>query len=320
MTLNLTLATPQYIIQTSDRRMISVPDGRILNDEANKGLVVKADDGIFSITFAGIGLCNGKRMDMWLAEKLLDNGVPELPVHKGVEILANLATDWFRTFPRMVDKRHTFIIAGWEKQGNDSRAVIWRVENCLSKEGGALESAKDTFDIVRFDIGNSRANLQGSGLVGAFSRDDRRRLEAMVRTKFSPNQAREMLVDIIKRASRDPKWSWGINGNVLAVLLTPSGQVEATHYDSLGKLSRYVPFVLWYRQGRNYVAGDGWCSSSSGLVYQFGDLMFIETPGVKGTKEEVDFMFRFTDAKYKKEQLADKIDIIKAFKIERKGI
>jgi hypothetical protein len=55
MTLNLTLATPRYIIQTSDRRTTSVPDGRIINDEANKGLVVKADDGIFSITFAGIG-------------------------------------------------------------------------------------------------------------------------------------------------------------------------------------------------------------------------------------------------------------------------
>ena len=231
MTLNLTLATPQYVIQASDRRMTSVPDGRILNDEANKGLVVKADDGIFAITFAGIGLYNGKRMDMWLAEKLLDNGVPELPVHKGVEILTNLATSWFRTFPKTVDKRHTFMIAGWEKQGNNSKAVIWRVENCLSREGGALKSAKDTFGIVRFDIGNSRVNLQGSGLVNAFSRDDRRRLEAMFRTKFSPIQAREMLVDIIKRASRDPKWSWGINKNVLTILLTPNGQIEATHYD-----------------------------------------------------------------------------------------
>lgn len=315
MTLNLTLATPQYIIQTSDRKMISIPDGRVVNDEANKGLVVKADDGIFSVTFAGIGVCNKKRMDMWLAEKLLDNGVPELPVQRGVEILANLATNWFGTFPKTVDKRHTFTIAGWEKKGGESRAVVWRVANCLSEEGRTLESAKDTFDIERFDIGTSRVHYQVSGLVDAFSRDDRRRLEAVFRTKPNPNQIKEMLVDIIKRASRNPKWSWGINGNVLALLLAPSGQVEATHYDSSGKLSRYVPFVLWYYQGRNYVAGDGWCSSLSGLAYQFGGFLFTETPGGTGTEEKMDFRFRFIDAKYKKEQPAGDVDIIKTFKI-----
>ena len=60
MTLNITLVMPSYIIQVSDRRMISVPSGKVYDDEANKGVVVKADDGIFSVIFSGIGNSVGK--------------------------------------------------------------------------------------------------------------------------------------------------------------------------------------------------------------------------------------------------------------------
>ena len=41
MALNITLAMPWYIILASDRRMISVPDGKPQDDEANKGIVLE---------------------------------------------------------------------------------------------------------------------------------------------------------------------------------------------------------------------------------------------------------------------------------------
>lgn len=207
MTLNITLATPSYVIQASDRRMVSIPEGKVCDDEANKGLVIKADDGVFSITFAGIGRIYGKRVDIWLAEKLLDEGVPELPISQGVQVISRLATDWFGTFPKNLNKRHSFIIAGWEKSGNDSSAVAWRISNSITDDGKTLESAMNTFHVKKFDIKKPRALLQISGLTGAFSRDDKRRIEALLKTKLTPDKAEEALVNTIKRAALNPKWS-----------------------------------------------------------------------------------------------------------------
>lgn len=315
MTINITLATPNYIIQTSDRRMISIPDGNIYDDDANKGLVMKSDDGICSITFAGIGLHNGKRVDIWLAEKLLDEGVPELPIHQGVEVIAKLATDWFSTFPQGIDKRHIFIITGWELSKHDAIPVVWRVANCITEDGSTLESAGDAFDVLKSEVGKSNALLQASGLTGIFSRNERRRIKALLRIKSSPDKVEATLVDIIQKASHNPQWAWGINDNVLAILLTANGKARATSYSAYMRYSRYIPLLLWYERGRNYIVGDGKCSSSEDLVYQFGPLMFLAPPANNIEKQEtvVDFKFRFSEAKHKSESLGH-ISIMRAFK------
>ena len=56
------------------------------------------------------------------------------------------------------------------------------------------------------------------------------------------------------------------------------------------------------------------------VLHMINGLRYLGQNDCLTKNEFLDFMFRFTDAKYKKEQLADKIDIIKAFRIERKGI
>jgi hypothetical protein len=312
LTFNMTLATPGFVIQASDRRMVSVPDGKVFNDDANKGLVIKADDGVFSITFAGIGSYYGKRVDHWLAEKSLDEGVPELPISRGVQIISKLATDWFTTFPKSLDKRHSFIIAGWEKLGNDSRAVAWRISNSVSENEETPGSDMDTFHVKRFDIKKGRALLYITGLTGAFSRDDRRIIEALLKTEVTLDKAEEALVDNIRRASSNPKWSWGINGNVRAILVDWSGKVRATQYPISGRPTRYIPLCMWYEAGRNYVAGDGWCSTN--WTYRIGPIMYImpPSPPVDKHDEKVDFLIRFSEAKHKKDAVRD-IEVIKAY-------
>jgi len=312
LTFNVTLMTPGYIIQASDRRMVTLPDWKVFDDEANKGLVIKADDGVFSITFAGIGRFHDKRVDIWLAEKLLANGVPELPMSQGVQIIANLATDWLRDFPKGFNKRHVFIVAGWENWGNGSRAVVWKIANDMSEGGVSVEPAKDIFDVRRFDGRKSEALVQISGLTGAFSRDDKRRLEAVLKTKMTLDKTEKAVVDTIKRASLKTKWQRGINGNVLAVLLDKKGRVRATQYPISGKASRYIPLLLWYEAGRNYVVGDGWCAPN--WNYKFGPLMLVNTPSHIGQSQDgnLDFLIRFEEAKHKKELVRD-ICVIKAW-------
>ena len=51
MTINITAITPYFVIQASDRRMTAIPNGSY-DDDANKGLLLQSDDGVFAVTFA----------------------------------------------------------------------------------------------------------------------------------------------------------------------------------------------------------------------------------------------------------------------------
>lgn len=137
MTLNITTVAPDCIVQASDRRMVAMPSGKPESDSANKGLILEAEDGVFAITYAGIGRYAAKRTDIWLAERMADEGVPELPICKGISMIADLATDWFRKFPKSADRRHTFVVAGWE-QGSQPTPRLWSIGNCLADDGGTL--------------------------------------------------------------------------------------------------------------------------------------------------------------------------------------
>ena len=311
MTLNITLVTPQYIIQASDRRGVSwdgVNKGQPCDDEANKGLVLQADDGIFAITFTGIASCNGQRTDLRLAEGMLDEGVPELPVRQGINIIARLATKWFRTFPTSLDKRHTFVIGGWERSRTKPRAALWTVTNYVAEDGRTpLDSAKDVFDVQKHAIRPSGGFLLLSGQHDAVSRNDRKRLEAALRAGAHPDRLEMALVDTVRAAASKAKWANMINGNVLAILLAPRGEVRASHYPSSGNVSRYIPLFAWYEAGRNYVSGDGWTFGSGTQGYQFGPSMFVRPPSIPAMIPEakVKFLFRMTEAKHKREPVGD---------------
>lgn len=313
MTLNITLVMPSYIIQVSDRRMISVPGGKVYDDNANKGVVVKADDGIFSVLFAGIGKIGTQRVDLWLAERMLDEGIPELAVRDAGGIIARLSTDWFNTFPENIDRRHTFTLAGWEKSITGSVPVVWRVTNCVTHDDVSLEKANDSFDAWKIPLRPSYVGVFVSGLGGAITRQSKQNIQAALRARATPIRMEQVLVDIIRTAAADPKWAWGINNNILSIILVNSGEVQATHY--AGQIcTRYVPPILWYEAGRDYIAGDAQITSKQNKIFQFGPMTFAASPSNPSTQEEaeIDFHFRFKDAIYKKESLGN-VSLVKVF-------
>lgn len=279
MTLNLTLLTPGHIIQTSDRRMVSMPDGKPINNQANKDLVLEAADGIFAITFAGVGLYRGERVDLWLGGRMLDEGVPELPINDGLEIIRQLATDWFRTFPETVDKRHTFVVAGWDSSTAKPRPAIWTVTNCTSADDKMLEQARDVFHVRKYPFRGSRAAVHGFGLHQAIARSERRRLEAALRKSAQLDRAEEALVAMVRAAAHKPKWSWGINGEVMSIALSPHGQARCTFYSESAPASNYAPLFVWYEAGRNIAAGDVEITPAAGFGYRFGKAMLVASPG-----------------------------------------
>jgi hypothetical protein len=312
MTLNMTLITSAYVVQASDRRMVELPSGRIVNDKANKGLILQSEDGIFAVTFAGVGMYRGKRVDEWLAEKAAEEGVPEVPIERGVEMIRQVASDWFRTFPGGVDKRHTFVVAGWTGVGTSPEASIWVITNHGDERGRALETAAAEFAARCLPIRPRTAQFHAFGLIGSVERAERRRLDAVMRKNPDFDRAEAAVVDSIRSAATKPAWSWGINRDVLAVTLSPAGQARSTFYPQSAASYNYAPYVIWHSAGNNYIAGDADVLPSTGVDYLLGECLLIAPPGgdarhdlTPNDVEEIGFRFRMSDAKFKKEATGD---------------
>ena len=69
MTLILTVATGQNIFQASDRRL-TMPDGVLRDDEANKAICVRCRNAHFVIAYTGLAEIGAKRTDAWIVEQL----------------------------------------------------------------------------------------------------------------------------------------------------------------------------------------------------------------------------------------------------------
>lgn len=205
MTLTATFFTPAYVIQVSDRRMISLPSGQLVDDDANKGVVLQADDGVFAITFAGVGAYAGKRMDLWLAERMAAEGVPELPIARGIEVIVREATQYFSTFRGSVDKRHSFVVAGYGNSVSGATARAWAITNCITRGGELADVANDVFEVLEFKPHGSGGGLLVFGLARAIARADRRRFEAAARKSGDMNHIEAALVDMVRRPARRTK-------------------------------------------------------------------------------------------------------------------
>jgi hypothetical protein len=77
MTLIVTAMSPYRIVQASDRRL-TLPGGKLHDDEAIKAVTVKCDDAYFSVAYTGTAYMLDKhtrkweRTDRWIAHSLHD--------------------------------------------------------------------------------------------------------------------------------------------------------------------------------------------------------------------------------------------------------
>ncbi len=68
MTLILTLATPRYILQVSDR-LVTRGDSRF-DPASNKIVIYHAKNALVAIGYSGLAYLEGVPTDQWIAQKL----------------------------------------------------------------------------------------------------------------------------------------------------------------------------------------------------------------------------------------------------------
>jgi hypothetical protein len=101
MTLNVSLLADGYVVQASDRRLTRINHRNqieLVEDNANKAIVLCCADGQVAITYTGLGSCRGTRVDEWVVDTPQDHGLCELPLETAVHQFSEIATNWFASF------------------------------------------------------------------------------------------------------------------------------------------------------------------------------------------------------------------------------
>jgi len=270
MTLNITVLTPSVIVQTSDRRMVDARTGKLLDDGANKAVVVHCADGVLAVTFAGIGRVGNVRIDDWLLESMQDAGIAELEIRRVCPFIANAATHLFREFPLGIAKRHAFVVAGWTREGTARAPKCWVVANGPETVWGDNSAACDRFSVRSVRSSARAGQVVLTGMLDAVSRNDRKRLAGLLSAAKTAEAIEASSVAAIRGAAAKPAYEWAIGKSCMAVSLTPSAAVSARCYGDGDEPWNWGPHLLWYYGGRSFSVADVQALPSGNYALAFG--------------------------------------------------
>jgi hypothetical protein len=283
MTLTVTAATADYILQVSDRRFIVLDDSgrgrRISTDEGNKQLVVVAPRLVMGVTFTGLaelGLLAGKQdrverfTSTWMMMQISKAKAPEEGMDACAESLRSAADLLFDELYQRHERRypHSFVLAGYES--GDLRPRLCMVTNCVSPSFKTGETEAE-FSVRRIE---SRRPFCLAGLTAAFDSDAPARIRALARKRPRRQVLADLVINEIRRAASHGKYGSGIGRECMALFLGPDGTRESMYYPTHGLPVTYGPNILDATSGTHQYIANPAHMSTSGPLPPGTDLVF----------------------------------------------
>lgn len=216
MTLILSCATQEYVVQVSDRRLVTLPDGQLRDDDTNKAVVFCG-----RMVFAYTGLAkleNNEGTDVWLTKVLSDPSCRSLS--DAVNTIRTRATETFQEIPLSAErKRHTFVGIGWTRNSLEEpfRPIICAISNYEDEQGNISSRARDEFtnrifilqESDTFDFLSTRQQLPAN-----FKTELVRNVRRCVKRQCGPQPITRLLAVGIRKVAVDNK---NVGDNLLAV-------------------------------------------------------------------------------------------------------
>lgn len=281
MTLHVTIATERYLVQASDRRLISFPAHRV-DDEANKAVLLQTAKGVLAFTYTGIATpFVGLPMttDRWLADLLCDRGAAELDGPFAVETLRSEATRVFGSLPARYGPT-AFIVGGFEKAERGDGLRLWSVDNYCDPTRGPRAPEFRTRTMHRF------RRILITGAHAAVTRPIRRRLQAGIAAAATTEQVERAAVAAIRSAAESSRGAT-IGRSCATVVVAPDGRCRAQYHGVSRSQRQYSPRFVWYARGVNFVVGRLGVSPLENCRLEIGDdhrPIYFETAESAGRK------------------------------------
>jgi hypothetical protein len=201
MTLIISAAVGDYLIQVSDRRLTK--NRRLEDDEANKAVVFC---NRASFAYTGLASIGSHATDEWLVRCLINAKTESLS--KALEYVAAQASRCFQSmrYSRQL-KRHAFVGIGWTRLPGESflAPILFSVSNALGTDFSWLDQAQDQFR-VNYTIGPQARSYNvisaGQNLTLAEMRRLRRRIRQCFERDTGPDPVVKLLAHEIRRIAQ----------------------------------------------------------------------------------------------------------------------
>ncbi|HKK27258.1 MAG TPA: hypothetical protein VKB18_04195 [Gemmatimonadota bacterium] len=137
MTLVLSVASPDFCVQVSDRRVVYLPDFKLKDDLAIKAI---AYFNSMAWGYSGWATVEGRRTDLWMCDQL------KMAPSASPLWATRMLLDGANRALRAISYSHTFMGVGWGKEeGGPLCPRTAFVSNCHTSEGRLLSEPQPTF-------------------------------------------------------------------------------------------------------------------------------------------------------------------------------
>lgn len=279
MTLIITAMSPYRVVQVSDRRL-TLPGGKLCDDNAIKAVTVDCDDAYFSVAYTGLAQVRDHRTRAWMrTDKWIANSLHDLMLQPGL----GTAIQLYRAFgayaertlaftPVPLTRRGiTFVFAGFFVR-NWATAFVGILSNMRTTSAGSIETVCD-FDTQQVWSPSSlmpynELEVYVNGMVPALASGDamakaiqrragvvKRRLERSQRGSGNRDDGAiaDELVSVVRMASRHPEYGKYIGRDVMTVVMNSETRNMTVFTHMENSVKHDVPWMVT----RDMVVG-GW--------------------------------------------------------------
>lgn len=222
MTLVLSVATNDYLIQVSDRRLVR-PTGELYDDDANKSVLFTDK---MAISYSGLGYIEAEKTDIWLTKALSQS--PSASLSDALYTLRTAATEAFKKLNFAPDvKRHAFVAVAWTKSAQTElfRPMIAVLSNFHNDQMTPLPEARDNFTLKVWIIPDS-AKLGYTSIGQPLLREQEVELVRNLRRFVSHRVSTQIVLNLLVKGVRGVALTNDYVGNGLLSVVIPRAAIE----------------------------------------------------------------------------------------------
>lgn len=255
MTLIIAVCKEDKAILVADRRLTA--DGKLIDDESNKGFLLQTVDGKFVVAFTGLARANGFETIDWLLLELLKCGPPDYMAGPILERITSSLNDAFTNDGRLRHvPKHTLyleiVIVGYLYHADPPLLAFAKIWN-QSADGSIGDFKLTCFNEQRpHDGPNAWASMHGA--KRGISDHDRSLICDLVTRRISTRKLRASLFDRIRIIAQRPNSISLIGEQLDSITIPRDPSLPAT----VGSSTSVVQSVLKNPPILNLQPNDGW--------------------------------------------------------------
>ena len=243
LTLIVSCTARNSVVQVSDRRL-TMPDGTVVEEGANKALCLWCRNAHVALGYAGLAEIDRRPTGRWLSDTLLTLESHTRTLAEIGAALCDRLTDAFRLITAS-NKQLTVVLTGYL----DGTAFWGALSNHMGPTGEDLPAPLDSFTpfAVPTPVANARkAFLAVSGELRAVPRALDRRIKERQNGLYaqSPERTADELVSFIRISAKTSRYGTYVGQDCTAIIVLPNGRFRCRAYPVKATPVNFLPSVV----------------------------------------------------------------------------